>query len=138
MHRTFTVDEANRMLPLVRRIAQDIMEQHARWREVVDACEIAAAGGQRTAPGEIETLQRRAQALAAEIDGYVRELHDLGVRATGFEAGLVDFPGEIDGRPVYLCWRVGEPSVQFWHEENAGFAGRQPLVADALTPDRHS
>jgi hypothetical protein len=39
----------------------------------------------------------------------------------------VDFPAERDGRPVYLCWRLGEPSVQFWHEIDAGFVGRRPL-----------
>jgi hypothetical protein len=138
MRRVFTVEEANRMLPLVRRIAEDIRQQHARWREMVDACETAAARGDSASPEEASRLQRRAQALAIEIDGYIAELHDLGLRATGLEAGLVDFPGEIDGRPVYLCWQVGEPWVQFWHEENAGFAGRQPLLPDTFVAERRS
>jgi hypothetical protein len=45
-----------------------------------------------------------------------------------FDAGLVDFPGEMDGRSVYLCWRLGESAVEYWHELEAGYAGRQPLV----------
>jgi hypothetical protein len=55
------------------------------------------------------------------------ELAELGVLFKGFDTGLVDFPGEIEGRPVLLCWQLGEEDVKFWHEENAGFIGRQPL-----------
>ena len=62
-----------------------------------------------------------------EIDGYMGELVELGVMFKGFDAGLVDFPGFMDGRPVFLCWQLGEDSVKYWHEEDAGFAGRQPL-----------
>ena len=55
-------------------------------------------------------------------------LASLGAEAKApLDAGLVDFPGEMDGRLIYLCWRLGEPSIQHWHEIDAGFAGRQPL-----------
>jgi len=131
------------MLPLVRRIAQDIVDQYSRWRETVTAFEVAAAGAQSTLPGEAESLQREAQALAKEIDRYLEELAELGVEAKGLDLGLVDFPGEIDGRRVYLCWRVGEPTVQYWHEIEDGFSGRQPLQSHpaivreaAAHPDR--
>jgi hypothetical protein len=45
---------------------------------------------------------------------------------------LIDFPGELDGRKVWLCWRLGEPAVQYWHDLDAGYAGRQPLPAAAI------
>jgi hypothetical protein len=62
----------------------------------------------------------------------VGELRELGVEMKGMDIGLVDFPGEIDGRPVCLCWRLGEPAVAHWHELDAGYAGRQPLVPNVL------
>jgi acyl-CoA hydrolase len=78
-----------------------------------------------------EELEREALAIAAEIAGYEVELAQIGVRCTDHAAGLVDFPGELDGRPVELCWRLGEPTVQYWHEIGAGFAERRLLPSRA-------
>ena len=128
MAKPFTVESANRTLPLVRRIVEDLVRQYGRWQERLTAFEIAAAGVESARTSETVLLQREVQALAAEIEGYVEELASLGAEAKApLDAGRVAFPGEIDGRPVYLCWRLGEPSVQHWHELDAGFAGRQPL-----------
>jgi hypothetical protein len=71
------------------------------------------------------------QALAAELDRFLAELDALGIAFKGFDQGLVDFPAERDGQPIYLCWRLGEPSVQFWHERDAGYEGRQPIATRA-------
>jgi len=128
MAKPFTVESANRTLPLVRRIVEDLVRQYGRWQQRLTAFEIAAAGVESARTSETAALQREVQALAAEIEGYVEELASLGAEAKApLDAGLVDFPGEIDGRPVYLCWRLGESSIQHWHELDAGFAGRQPL-----------
>ena len=127
MTKLFTVESANRTLPLVRRIVDDLVRQYGVWQRRLAECEVAAAGG-AAQRDEAAILQRQVQALAAEIEGYVEELASLGAEAKApLDAGLVDFPGEIDGRLVYLCWRMGEPSIQHWHEIDAGFAGRQPL-----------
>ena len=126
--RTYTVDQANRALPLVRRIAEDIVTQYGRWQERVREFEIVTT--RSTADRQDERaarLQREVQALAAEIDGYVAELAELGVEFKDYERGLLDFPGERDGRPVYLCWQLGEPAVRFWHELDTGFPGRRPV-----------
>lgn len=126
----YTVEQANRALPLVRRIVDDLVVTYGDWQRTVHAFEYAASGAQATAPdAEADRLQREAQALAAQIDGFVAELAELGVECKGFDRGLVDFPGELDGRPVWLCWMRGEPAVEHWHERDAGFAGRQPLPA---------
>jgi hypothetical protein len=126
--RHFTVEQANRMLPLVRRIAADIVRDYRRWQDAVDAFEVATAASRADAPDpHAVQLQREAQQMAADIDGYVRELAALGLECKSFDLGLVDFPGEVDGAPAYLCWRLGEPSVQWWHGRDSGFAGRRPL-----------
>ena len=76
---------------------------------------------------EAVRLERETQQLARDIDGYIAEIRQLGVQMKGIDSGLVDFPAEVNGRTVLLCWQLGEESVQYWHEEDAGFAGRQPV-----------
>jgi hypothetical protein len=126
--RIFTVEEANRTLPLVSRIVEDIVRDYARWREKVEAYELEVARTPRGATNEEATrLERDAQQLAVEIERFLDELSSLGAQFKGFDLGLVDFPAELAGRQVCLCWRLGEPQVEHWHEVDAGFAGRQPL-----------
>lgn len=128
MVRLFTVDEANRTLPLVRRIVEDVVRQHRLWREKILELDLVASSSRADQPHErAEQLERDAQALAREIDGYQRELEDLGILLKDRRLGLVDFPSEMNGRRVLLCWRLDEAEVQFWHDEDAGYAGRHPL-----------
>lgn len=127
--RLFTLEQANRMLPLIRRIVEDIVQDYARWREQVGVLEVVAAGRRGDSrPNEAEKVEQDAQRLAADIERYVTELRGLGVDFKGFDQGLVDFPAELDGRVVYLCWKLGEDSVEYWHGVDAGYAGRQKLV----------
>jgi hypothetical protein len=129
----FTVDEANRTLPLVRRIVEDILTQHERWRELVREYEALAAHATpaRQDP-RLATFERDIQALAREIAGFVEELDALGVQFKGFDLGLVDYPSIMEGRPVFLCWRHGEPAVEHWHDVDAGYAGRRRIAPVAL------
>ncbi len=128
MRTTFTVEDANKTLPLVRRIVGDIVKDYWRWQDKVRQFEAAALLRTIDQPNEdADRLEQEAQQIARDIDGYVAEIRHLGVQMKGLDTGLVDFPGEINGRPVLLCWQLGEESVQYWHDEEAGFAGRQPL-----------
>ena len=128
MSRLFTVDEANRTLPLVRRIVEDVVRQHRQWREKILELDLVASAARADEPHErAAQLEREAQTLASEIDGYQHELEELGIQLKDRRMGLVDFPSEMAGRRVLLCWRLGEAEVQFWHDEDAGYAGRQPL-----------
>ena len=134
MEKIFTVDEANRTLPLVSRIVEDLVRDHSRWEDKVREFELATVGATPEKPDAIaELLQIEAQRLAKDIEGYIAELNDLGVICKGMDTGLVDFPGQIEGRNVFYCWKLGEPSVQYWHEIDAGFVGRQRLHPLALT-----
>ena len=124
----FTVEEANKTLPLVRRIVEDVVKQHRVWREKILELDLVASANRADEPrGRAQELEEEAQELAREIDGYQRELEALGIQLKDRRIGLVDFPSEMGGKPVLLCWRLGEPEVQFWHDEDAGYAGRQPL-----------
>ncbi len=137
MEKIFTVDEANRTLPLVSKIVDDLVRVHRSWEDKVREFELATVGSTPDKPDAIaELLQREAQRLAVEIEGYIAELAELGVICKGMDTGLVDFPGERDGQQVYYCWMLGEPSVQFWHEVDTGFVGRKRLEPLALTESR--
>jgi hypothetical protein len=129
----FTLAEANRTLPLVRRIVGDIVARYPEWRELVHRYELAAAGA-RPEWGESEeqlALRRRIDAVAGEINGYLLELEQIGCVLKGFEPGLVDFYGKLEGRDVFWCWRYGEERIEHWHELAAGYAGRQPIAVTA-------
>jgi hypothetical protein len=124
----FTVDHANRTLPLVRRIVEDIVREHRRWQEAIVALDLLVSGVRADQPDvRAATLEREVQAIASDIDQFQAELESLGIQLKDRRIGLIDFPSEMDGRTVLLCWRLGEPSVQYWHDEQTGYAGRQPL-----------
>jgi hypothetical protein len=128
----FTVEQANATLPLVRRIVQDIVTQYRAWNEKLNEIDLVAASG-RAADNEVaDRLGAEAQAIARDIEAFRRELTDLGIEMKDPGLGLIDFPGTMGSRPVYLCWRLGEPEVAFWHEVNAGYAGRQPLIPESV------
>jgi hypothetical protein len=130
----FTVEHANRMLPLVQRIVRDIVEGYAQWQGLVRDFEVATARSVAGAPDpEADRLQREAQRVAADIEACQDELQRLGVEFKGYEQGLVDFPAEKDGRAIFLCWQLGEPAVLHWHDRDAGFAGRRPLPSEHYT-----
>jgi hypothetical protein len=131
----FTAAEANAALPLVRAIVRDIT---ALFRELRDRHERLSRlrQSQGGALGdayqeELQLIQDEFERGQAKMEEYVAELRNLGVELKDPETGLLDFPCRMQGREVYLCWRYGEPEVGYWHELDAGFAGRQKLKADA-------
>lgn len=122
----YTVDRANRTLPLVRRIVEDIVREHERWQDAIARLDLLMSNSD-TVDLRVVALEKEVQAIARDIDAFQGELEALDIQLKDRRLGLVDFPTEIDGRRALLCWRLGEPSVQFWHDEDAGYAGRQPL-----------
>ena len=126
----FSVEEANKALPLVKAIVGDIVRQFQAVNELKHRLSSVHNDRRRPAndPYAEETAQSQAEldSEEAKLATYIEELSRLGVELKGPD-GLCDFPSLRDGREVYLCWRHGEPAVTYWHEKNAGFAGRQPL-----------
>ena len=125
----FTVTEANRTLPLVRKIVGDIVEEYQRWRDTIHQYELITAGRRAEDPEteEQERLRLAVDDSAHRINEFIDELALVGCVFKGFEEGLVDFHSRLEGRDVYLCWKLGEDSVAYWHEVEGGFRGRRPL-----------
>ncbi|HXE57660.1 MAG TPA: DUF2203 domain-containing protein [Gemmatimonadales bacterium] len=133
--RIFTVAEAERTLPLVERVVRDLRAEYPRWRDAVARFEVLAAGA-RAEGGESPELRAAREAVGAHaerINGYLQELDRVGCVFKGFEAGLVDFYSLREDRLVFLCWRLGERRIEWWHEVEAGFAGRQRIDQLMLT-----
>jgi hypothetical protein len=132
----FSLEEANKALPLVKAIVSDIVRQY----RLVEGLQQRLSGVRpdRRRPSDdlySEELAQSQSELESEEDKlrtFIEELKNLGVELKS-EDGLCDFRSKMDGREVYLCWRLGEPEVMYWHEIDAGFAGRQPLAAVAKT-----
>ena len=126
MPKYFTVDEANRSLTLVRRIVTDISAAHQeRMKRIVEYEKLEAHPEGKEERSR--KLGRELRELTDVIVGYAEELEEIGIQFKGFEPGLVDFPAMLDGRPILLCWKLGEEKVEYWHEIEAGYAGRQRL-----------
>jgi hypothetical protein len=119
--RRFTPEEANALLPTLREALPRVKEAR---QVILDGGERIRRGASRNGGGQVgkeymealSTLRREVEALAAE-----------GIVLRDPETGLVDFPSERDGREVFLCWRLGEGDVGFWHGPEGGFAGRKPV-----------
>lgn len=135
--RLFTVDEANATLPLVRAIAGDLVRLS---REVLERRERLSLlrSGREDGDGdmyseELAQIEDELQKDSTELREFVDELRELGVEPKNGLEGIVDFPSLLDGRVVFLCWKVGEAEVMHWHELDAGFAGRQSLAAESCS-----
>jgi hypothetical protein len=125
----FTLAEANRTMPLVQRIVADITALHPQWRDLVYRYELVAAQA-KPQWGESRQqvqLRREIEEVARRINNYLEELEQIGCVFKGFDEGLVDFYGQLDGRDIFWCWKQGERRIEHWHELEAGYQGRQPV-----------
>ena len=128
--RTFTLDEASSLLPRLSELLLQTQECKLRHDQHQD--QIAEYTRRMSSNGDIlerdlnETRQELAKA-AAELSSLVEKVQEMGCELKDIDQGLIDFRAEREGREVYLCWKLGEPDIRWWHELDAGFAGRRPL-----------
>jgi hypothetical protein len=132
-HGSFTVASANRTLPLVRAIVTDIV---GLYRDVSERkARLQSLRRGRSEPSrqpdvyreEVEQAQSDLDKDVERLQQFVDELQELGIELKDPRVGLVDFPTVMDGEAAYLCWKLGESEVEFWHTPDSGLAGRQPL-----------
>jgi hypothetical protein len=128
----FTIEQANAMLPLVRAIVGDLS---SLYRDLVGRHErLEHLASKRNATkgdpysDELRQMEAELERDKVKLRDYVAELQELGIECKDPGRGLIDFPSEMDGKIVYLCWKLDEPEVLFWHDLDAGFAGRQSLT----------
>lgn len=124
----FTVEEARALVPQVRELLETMRAEKEELDEKSHTLhELAPAmngNGHGIASANMEQHMKR---LIDAIQDKIEQITRLGIELKDIDRGLVDFPSLRDGRVVYLCWLVSEPTVSYWHEIETGFLGRQPL-----------
>ena len=135
--RLFTVNEANDLLPKLRPLVEQILENIRRLKGASETV-IRRERLDAEAPDLMDQLRRDVEVakLIGQVQGWVEEINAHGCMCKGVEQGLIDFPCMLGAEVVYLCWQLGEPSVGFWHRIEDGFAGRKPLLdGEGSDPD---
>ena len=146
MARFFDLDEANETIPELRTILETLRDERSQLIALRD--EFARRTALETAPGDASAertaddaaartsestaerrrLRLRMQGVIDQMQAGVARIDELGVTLREIETGLVDFPALVAGRQVWLCWRLGEGDVEWWHELSDGIGGRRPLI----------
>jgi hypothetical protein len=139
--RYFTIAEANALVPALEVRFGKVMQLRAQLRAAYEALEKAGEPPtaetleRRDGSDDLRKLRGRFRALLEALTEELAAVEGMGVAVKDLDLGLCDFLGHRDGREVWLCWQYGEKQVGFWHEMDAGFSARRPLV-ERQAPDR--
>jgi hypothetical protein len=122
VERVFTLDEALLLLPELTTLLTELRAAHGELlaRVPPQGEHLSTGNGSPAAASALSAVERRYVSLLQRIES-------MGAVVRDAQTGLVDFAATREGAPVYLCWRLGEPTIGFWHPRDTGIAGRQPL-----------
>ena len=124
----FRVDEANATVPRLQLLMERLQRAALRLHEEMQRLAEETGGSlARVTTDDLLRHRPAARELVAEVEAVVQAIEESGAVLKDIQLGLVDFPAELDGEAIYLCWQFGEPEIGFWHAVGEGFAGRQPL-----------
>jgi hypothetical protein len=132
--REFTLDEANQLIPTLHKLVGNQLRMQAELE--IQVAELHALCGELpreliTRDGDSQQVRDHKESLSSllsRIDEGWNEVQELGCVVKDQRTGLVDFAGRVNGELVWLCWRFGEESIQFFHAMDEGFSGRRPIV----------
>ena len=130
--KTFTLDEAQSLLPVLESLLKRAIEGKQSAEEVESglsdlARRIYISGGMKVDIGQASRLRAAMEGHLQRVRESIAEIDSIGVQVKDLEAGLLDFPCRLDDQVVLLCWRMGEPAIEHWHTVDSGFQGRQPV-----------
>jgi hypothetical protein len=124
---TYSVEQARALLPLIRGTLLQLAVERRRADEAHEALHrrLRLEGDGR--PAEQARLEATTAELRTRVGDLLDHLESLGIVVRDLEAGLVDIPTVREGEPAWLCWRLADPDLGFWHTTREGFGSRQPL-----------
>ena len=141
MSKRFTLAEAQSLLPLVERLVLEAVAVKPEFEQAERTIEsfterVMMMGGMEVDRDRVLADRNRREAAADKLRHAIQEIQELGCLVKDLDMGLVDFPTTLRGEEVYLCWKLGESSIGFWHGTNEGFRGRKPIDQDFLAHHR--
>lgn len=141
MPRYFTLAECEKLLPEVERTLREALFHKSEYDKAdgeMDAAlrRIREAGGVRVDPGAHLAMRARRDTSASAIKSALHKIGEIGAQVKDLDIGLIDFLTMYRGREVCLCWKLGEPGIQFWHGTEEGFKGRKPIDEEFLKRHR--
>ena len=130
--KTFTLDEAQSLLPVLESLLKRAIEGKRSAEEVEERIaelgrRIYLSGGMRVDVGAVARQRAEMEGHLQRMRESIAEIDAIGVQVKDVETGLLDFPCKVDDQVVLLCWRMGETAIEHWHTMEDGFKGRKPL-----------
>lgn len=137
--RTFSLDEANMLLPVLESLLRTAIEANQRLQETQRELQeirqhVFLSGGGLVSVSAMLALQKRGENASQRRQDALAEIDSMGVQIKDLEAGLLDFPCQVEDHIVLLCWKLGESNIGYWHTLEDGFKGRRPIDATFTGP----
>jgi hypothetical protein len=137
--RTFTLDEAQNLLPILESLLKQAIHSKALIEEVDDELQAVAHrvfmnGGMLVNVVHLARRKAEREKAIQRVKDALAEIDAIGVQVKDIDIGLLDFPCMVEGEVILLCWKLGEPKITHWHTTTDGFAGRKPIddrISDA-------
>jgi hypothetical protein len=140
MARRFTLAEAQSLIPRVDALLREAVSLKSEYQEAEQAIQavaqrVALMGGMIVNREQAIDNKNRRDAVASKLRAAIEQVQEFGCVIKDLDMGLIDFPTLLRGVEVYLCWKLGEPKIAFWHGVDEGFRGRKAIDQDFL--DHH-
>lgn len=133
MSRYFTLQEAESLIPAIRECLEAAISAKAMVGEIDGEMQDLSArinmlGGMEVDPGRVVRKKLERVSLVRSIEESIDEIQRSGCLVKDLDMGLLDFPALLDGVEVYLCWKLGEPKIEWWHSAHEGYSGRRKII----------
>jgi len=140
MARRFTLAEAQSLIPRVDSLLRQAVSLKSEYQEAEQAIQamaqrVSLMGGMMVNREQAIDAKNRRDAVASKLRAAIEQVQEFGCVLKDLDTGLIDFPTLLRGTEVYLCWKLGEPKIAFWHGVDEGFRGRKAIDQDFL--DHH-
>ena len=123
----FTIEEAEQMLPMIEKVIKRTIKLN-KALDLLSSIEMEVYDDDYENLRRITKLNKHFHKLSYEFYANIEEIEGAGCIIKDLEIGIIDFYSRFDGREIFLCWRLGEKKIMFWHEVDSGYAGRKPII----------
>ena len=124
--RYFTVEQATALLPKINRILKKVISLN-KALDILSSIEIEVYDDDYENMMKVTRINGQFHKLSYQFFSGIEKMEDIGCIVKDYEVGIIDFYSRFEGRDIFLCWRIGEEGINFWHEISEGYSGRKPI-----------